>query len=328
MDAGVPVTLKTCSRCNEGKGLDEFNRYVSSRDGRQNYCRDCAHAYRKAPERMAAEREREKSPRRRAYKDSRAKAPAGRAASNRRAATYRERHAEDIAAKRQTDEWRGYQRKWRAEHQEAIRAYRRIYQRAYRQTPKYKAYLHARRQTPEYKAAERARRQTPAYQAYMRTYRETHRVAIRAYMRTYERAYRETPKRKAYELARRQDPEYQARQREYSRVYEQTHKEARRARQRTPEQRMHHRIRAHKRRALGPIPAGWWETRLAAQRGRCCYCNKRLNQTTRKATVEHITPVSKGGNNGVHNLAIACKSCNSRRGNRAPLAPVSGLLVP
>ncbi|MFE9962877.1 HNH endonuclease [Streptomyces sp. NPDC005525] len=34
-------------------------------------------------------------------------------------------------------------------------------------------------------------------------------------------------------------------------------------------------------------------------------------------TADHITPLSKGGTNDVANLRTYCRSCNSRRGNRA-----------
>ena len=330
MDAAV--NLKICSRCGEAKAADEFNRYRNSPDGRQNYCRDCQRAYRQAPERMAAEREREKSPERLAYKNARMKTPKGRAANNRRQAIYRERHAEELAAKRQTKEWKAYQRKWKQDHREAIRAY--MY--AYVRTPKYRATQRVRSRTPERRAWRRAYgrilRQTPAYQEYQRVYRQSPKYL--EYMESperkeYERAWRRSPKRKAYNAARRQDPEYQARQREYSRSYEQRpdRKAARKAQQRTPRYRERARTRAHRRRALGIIPDGWWDARLAAQGGRCCYCVKPFNKTGRKPTVEHIIPVSKGGNNDVRNLAIACKSCNSTRGNRPPPVPVSGLLV-
>ena len=33
-------------------------------------------------------------------------------------------------------------------------------------------------------------------------------------------------------------------------------------------------------------------------------------------SVDHITPVSKGGTDGIDNLRWACRSCNCARGNR------------
>lgn len=47
---------------------------------------------------------------------------------------------------------------------------------------------------------------------------------------------------------------------------------------------------------------------------RCKYCNKKLTRMT--ATLDHIQPVSKGGDNSCNNLVTACLQCNSRRTNR------------
>ena len=46
---------------------------------------------------------------------------------------------------------------------------------------------------------------------------------------------------------------------------------------------------------------------------RCLYCRKYLERD--KASLEHLIPLSKGGTNHKDNLALACKACNSHRGN-------------
>ena len=46
---------------------------------------------------------------------------------------------------------------------------------------------------------------------------------------------------------------------------------------------------------------------------RCIYCNKKLNETN--ATIDHIVPISKGGNNCQVNLITCCINCNNERGN-------------
>jgi len=43
----------------------------------------------------------------------------------------------------------------------------------------------------------------------------------------------------------------------------------------------------------------------------CTYCNKQLTRFT--ATLDHITPVSEGGDNSAENLKTACLQCNSRK---------------
>lgn len=44
----------------------------------------------------------------------------------------------------------------------------------------------------------------------------------------------------------------------------------------------------------------------------CTYCGKDL--TYKNATIDHITAQSKGGRN-IGNLALACKTCNHRKGS-------------
>jgi hypothetical protein len=43
----------------------------------------------------------------------------------------------------------------------------------------------------------------------------------------------------------------------------------------------------------------------------CSYCDKQLTRFT--ATLDHVTPVSEGGDNGAENLKTACLQSNSRK---------------
>lgn len=54
---------------------------------------------------------------------------------------------------------------------------------------------------------------------------------------------------------------------------------------------------------------------------KCRYCEKQLNRFT--ATLDHVTPIAEGGDNGFENLVTACLSCNSRKHRR----PVGDFLV-
>lgn len=47
---------------------------------------------------------------------------------------------------------------------------------------------------------------------------------------------------------------------------------------------------------------------------KCHYCSKQL--TRYSATLDHIQPISKGGDNSYDNLITACLHCNSNRSNR------------
>lgn len=54
---------------------------------------------------------------------------------------------------------------------------------------------------------------------------------------------------------------------------------------------------------------------------KCHYCQKQLTRFT--ATLDHLQPVSRGGDNSLGNLITSCLHCNSRRGNR----PVMDILA-
>lgn len=45
----------------------------------------------------------------------------------------------------------------------------------------------------------------------------------------------------------------------------------------------------------------------------CQYCG-----STKKLTLDHVIPRSKGGKHSWDNIVVACESCNSRKGDRTP----------
>lgn len=49
---------------------------------------------------------------------------------------------------------------------------------------------------------------------------------------------------------------------------------------------------------------------LIAQNNLCFFCESSLKEYK---AIEHLTPVSKGGDNDVFNLVYSCKSCNSKK---------------
>ena len=52
----------------------------------------------------------------------------------------------------------------------------------------------------------------------------------------------------------------------------------------------------------------------------CQYCG-----STKKLTLDHVIPRSKGGKHSWDNVVIACERCNSRKGDRTPLE--AGMLL-
>lgn len=73
-------------------------------------------------------------------------------------------------------------------------------------------------------------------------------------------------------------------------------------------------LREHRKRANGgDLSRSEWERVKATYRNRCVYCGAR----PKRLTIDHVIPVSRGGHNDAANVVPACRSCNSRKGNRA-----------
>lgn len=56
------------------------------------------------------------------------------------------------------------------------------------------------------------------------------------------------------------------------------------------------------------------------QNGECYWCKKKLplqtDNNSDKVTVDHLTPLWRGGNNTIDNLVVACLPCNSYRNSQ------------
>lgn len=74
---------------------------------------------------------------------------------------------------------------------------------------------------------------------------------------------------------------------------------------------------------VASLTAAQWREIKAAYGFRCVYCARKM----RRLTMEHLTPLSKGGRHDVHNVVPACHACNSRK-QAGPLPkPVQPLLL-
>ena len=62
-----------------------------------------------------------------------------------------------------------------------------------------------------------------------------------------------------------------------------------------------------------------WEALIASYCGLCVYCGQ-----PRKPTMDHIEPVSKGGEHGVENVVPACRRCNSSKSGKSLIVWLAG----
>jgi 5-methylcytosine-specific restriction endonuclease McrA len=68
-------------------------------------------------------------------------------------------------------------------------------------------------------------------------------------------------------------------------------------------------------------PRGWLKDCMKEQRNKCHYCGKRIKhdplpvEWDRRATIDHVVPLSAGGENKRRNVVAACIKCNSDKGS-------------
>lgn len=68
---------------------------------------------------------------------------------------------------------------------------------------------------------------------------------------------------------------------------------------------------------FGEVLKAQYRNKLLERDPHCIYCGKLVGSET--ATAEHAIPRSRGGWNSPGNLWLACKTCNTFKGDRTPL---------
>jgi 5-methylcytosine-specific restriction enzyme A len=74
-------------------------------------------------------------------------------------------------------------------------------------------------------------------------------------------------------------------------------------------------IRREKEKARELKRSSWWLRRI--QTGVCYYCNKEVGRTN--LTMDHIVPLSRGGESRKGNIVPACKECNNKKKYLLPI---------
>lgn len=81
------------------------------------------------------------------------------------------------------------------------------------------------------------------------------------------------------------------------------------------DQRKKHKRRARKKNTKITLTANQWGKILINQNNRCNICNKKFTKK-RFATMDHIIPLSLGGDLTFENIQALCSSCNSSKNNK------------
>jgi 5-methylcytosine-specific restriction endonuclease McrA len=158
----------------------------------------------------------------------------------------------------------------------------------------------------------------PCTAAKRRAYNGEH----RAHVRTVSRGYRATIKdkikltnKRSYDIMMA-DPEKRAKQYARSAAWYKAHPEVTQTKNANRDARM-------KGAPVRDLTRAEWEDIKAAYQFRCVYCGTK----PAKLTMDHITPLAKGGSHTKSNVVPACKSCNSKKKDREVLTPIQPLLL-
>ena len=90
----------------------------------------------------------------------------------------------------------------------------------------------------------------------------------------------------------------------------------RREHDKRPKWRLYNRVQQHRRRVGKDTTVTTEQIQeLMGRQTKCYYCGKPFN-TKRKATIEHVIPLSKGGAHDISNIVLACGPCNFKKQNK------------
>ena len=64
---------------------------------------------------------------------------------------------------------------------------------------------------------------------------------------------------------------------------------------------------------------------LLRQNPHCTYCGRRISK--RSATLDHVVPVSQGGQDDLENLVLCCRACNECKAGRTPTEWIQDILA-
>lgn len=75
------------------------------------------------------------------------------------------------------------------------------------------------------------------------------------------------------------------------------------------------RVKKEREKARELKKTGWWKNILA--KGVCHYCEKKFKAD--ELTMDHVTPIARGGTSVKSNVVPACKACNATKKLDSPL---------
>lgn len=74
-------------------------------------------------------------------------------------------------------------------------------------------------------------------------------------------------------------------------------------------------IRREKAKARELRKTSWWHRKISA--GVCYFCAKQFSP--KELTMDHLTPLARGGQSTKGNIVAACKECNTKKRSMLPI---------
>lgn len=171
------------------------------------------------------------------------------------------------------------------------------------------------------KQRERSRRYQDAHAEQLRERARVWREANPEKVREAKRRYNEANREKVKESARRYYEENRGKERERNLRYNEAHREKRRDyerrwREANPEKHAERSARRRAREAGAPVVELLDRVAIIARdKSTCHICGKRCKPA--ELHLDHLVPISLGGEHSARNVRVACRDCNLRKGARA-----------
>ncbi len=70
-------------------------------------------------------------------------------------------------------------------------------------------------------------------------------------------------------------------------------------------------IKRERRKAQELRKSSWWKQQLGP--GICSHCSQKFSKE--KLTMDHLTPIARGGKSTKSNCVVSCKECNTKKGH-------------
>ena len=165
------------------------------------------------------------------------------------------------------------------------------------------------------------------YSEYQRKYYQDHKEELKEYSKKYRKEHKENYKQydKKYHIDHSENrkqyrQEHKTEITEYYLDNKEKLKEYMKQYRQTPEgkatsQRGCTKRRSNEKEIVNTLTAKEWENILKKYKFKCAYCGCEFDLFNRPEK-DHVIPISKGGNNTKENIVPACRSCNSKKGNK------------